>query len=209
MAKVKICGVVSIAQTKFLSNAGADWIGLNLVLNSPRQISERDLELFSRLADPTPTVAIVADPCDGLIHVISDTGIAAIQLHGAETPDRVAEVKALSGLEVWKAIGVSEAADLEAAAEYSAADRLLIDAKPPKGATRSGGHGAPFDWTVLEGWTSPKPWILAGGLTPDNVAEAIRLTRADAVDVASGVEGALGLKDKALVEAFIAAAKAA
>jgi phosphoribosylanthranilate isomerase len=130
-----------------------------------------------------------------------------LQLHGTETPGRVAELKALTGAEVWKALGVREAADLAHAARFTAADRLLIDAKPPEGTAIAGGHGAAFDWTLLKGWTPPRPWLLAGGLTPENVAAAILETGAGAVDVSSGVERSRGLKDKDLVRAFLRAAK--
>ena len=109
--------------------------------------------------------------------------------------------------EIWKAVGIADADDLAQAEAFTRADRLLIDAKPPKDADRTGGHGLPFDWNLLKGWQVPGPWILAGGLTPENVADAVRLTGAMAVDVSSGVERSRGLKDRRLVTAFLDAAK--
>ena len=142
-----------------------------------------------------------------LIDRVTATGIRVLQLHGRETPERVAEIRTRTGCEVWKAFGVETAGDLTGAGAFSAADRLLIDAKPPKDADRTGGHGQAFDWSILKDWTAPKPWILAGGLTPENVAGAIAATGAPAVDVSSGVERLRGLKDKELVRAFLRAAK--
>ncbi|MDX1293904.1 MAG: phosphoribosylanthranilate isomerase, partial [Hyphomonas sp.] len=152
-------------------------------------------------------VALLVDPDDAQIDRIVALGFPVLQLHGSETPDRVAAIKARTGMEVWKAIGVAEADDLMRAATFEAADRLLIDARPPRDADRAGGHGLPFDWTLLEGWTAPRPWLLAGGLTPENVADAIRRTGAPGVDVSSGVERLRGLKDRERVSAFINAAR--
>ena len=134
-------------------------------------------------------------------------GFPILQLHGSESPERVAEVKARTRLEIWKAVGIDDSDDLKRAEAYTAADRLLVDAKPPKGADRTGGHGLSFDWNLLKGWQRPAPWILAGGLTPDNVSDAVRLTGAPAVDVSSGVERVRGLKDRVLVKTFIDASK--
>ena len=131
-----------------------------------------------------------------------------LQLHGNETPEEVRRLRGAvkQDVEIWKAMAVTSADDLSRAAEYEAADRILLDAKPPKGATRTGGFGAPFDWSILESWRAPKPWILSGGLTPDTVAKAIAQTGAAAVDVSSGVESAPGVKDPARIRAFIEAA---
>ena len=132
-----------------------------------------------------------------------------LQLHGQETPDRVAEVRARYGLPVMKAVGVADEGDLPALAEHArAADQLLVDAKPPRGAELPGGNGLAFDWRLIAGRRWPVPWMLAGGLKPANVAEAIRLTGARQVDVSSGVETTPGVKNTTLIEEFIRAAQA-
>jgi len=132
-----------------------------------------------------------------------------LQLHGRETPDRVAEIKARYGLPVMKAIGIAGEADLGQIDRYATvADQLLIDAKPPKGAERPGGNAAAFDWSLIEGREWPLPWLLAGGLTPDTVGDAVTRTGARQVDVSSGVEIAPGQKDADRIRAFIAAARA-
>lgn len=160
------------------------------------------------LGEATP-VALLADPDNAAIDEITALGFAIIQLHGAETPDRVREVKRRTGGKVWKALGIAAQADLDDASAYqSIADRLLLDAKPPEGADIAGGHGTAFDWSLLRDWSSDTPWMLAGGLTPTNVASAIAATGARAVDVSSGVERARGLKSAQLIRDFIEAAKA-
>ena len=133
-----------------------------------------------------------------------------LQLHGKETPERVAEIRRRFGLPVMKALGVSEAADLAAIDRYAGAvDRVLLDAKPPKGATRPGGNAKAFDWRILAGAAIATPWMLSGGLDPDNVNEAIAITGATAIDVSSGVESAPGVKDRGLIADFIRRARAA
>jgi len=207
MTLVKICGLKDPDLVRFCAAEGADWVGFVFAEASPRYVTpEAARTLLLQIGRSTP-VALVTDPDDKLLASVIDLRVPVIQLHGNETPERVAEIKVATGCEVWKAIGVAEAADLDQAGDYAAADRLLIDAKPPKDADRSGGHGLPFDWTILRGWESPKPWILAGGLTPENVAGAIAATGAPAVDVSSGVERLRGLKDRELVRAFLRAAK--
>jgi phosphoribosylanthranilate isomerase len=132
-----------------------------------------------------------------------------LQLHGSESPERVTEVRDRFGLPVMKAVGIATADDLPKLADYGrVADQLLVDAKAPKGSVIPGGNGLPFDWRLVAGRRWPVPWMLAGGLTPGNVAEAVRLTGAVQVDVASGVETAAGVKDAALIRAFIVAAGA-
>ncbi|HPF24411.1 MAG TPA: phosphoribosylanthranilate isomerase [Hyphomonas sp.] len=207
MTLVKICGLKDPDLVRFCAAEGADWVGFVFAEASPRYVTpEAARTLLLQIGRSTP-VALMTDPDDKLLASVIDLRVPVIQLHGNETPERVAEIKAMTGCEVWKAIGVAEAADLDRAGDYTAADRLLIDAKPPKDADRAGGHGLPFDWTILRGWESPKPWILAGGLTPENVAGAIAATGAPAVDVSSGVERLRGLKDRELVRAFLRAAK--
>jgi phosphoribosylanthranilate isomerase len=149
------------------------------------------------------------DPTDaGLDAILSEVPIDMLQLHGHETPARVTDVRARYGLPVMKALGVADAADLAQIDTYGAvADQLLIDAKPPRGADLPGGNGLSFDWRLIAGRDWPRPWMLAGGLTPDNVAQAIALTGAQQVDVSSGVEAAPGQKDPARIAAFIAQAR--
>ena len=208
MTQVKICGLTDPDLVRFAAQKGADWIGFVFVEASPRHVTEAAAATLLMQAGRAVPVALLVEPDDAQIQRIVALGIRTLQLHGSETPERVAAIKAVTGAEVWKALGVATPEDLERAALYTAADRLLIDAKPPHGADRTGGHGLAFDWTLLEGWKAPKPWLLAGGLTAENVAEAIRLTGAPGVDVSSGVERLKGLKDRALVQAFIEAAKA-
>lgn len=209
MTLVKICGLKDPDLVRLCAAEGADWIGFTFVEASPRYVTPEAAETLLMSVGRAKPVALLADAEDGLIARVVATGIRILQLHGAETPARVAEVKAKTGCEVWKAVGVATREDLAGAEAYAAADRLLVDAKPPRGADRTGGHGNAFDWSILEGWQPPKPWILAGGLNPENVADAIAATGAPAVDVSSGVEKLRGLKDRELVRAFLRAAKAA
>lgn len=207
--QVKICGIRTHDALHAAVSAGADWIGFNFVPASPRAVTIGEADLLLAETGFATGVALVADADNDLIDAIRFTGFPIIQLHGSETPERVAQIKARTDCKIWKAIGVSAHEDLHMAGAFDAADRLLIDARPPQGAAMKGGHGSAFDWSILDGWDAPKPWILAGGLTPSNIAQAIRVTSARAVDVSSGVERARGVKDGALVEAFIRAVKEA
>ncbi len=207
MAHVKICGLTDPDIVAFAASAGADWIGFMFPAASPRCISLDQAARLMGLTGTAKPVAVLADPDDAEVMAVAELGFAVLQLHGQETPARLATIKRMTGCEVWKAIGVAAQGDLAQAEDYACADRLLIDAKPPEGAPRTGGHGRAIDWRVLAGWRPPKPWLLAGGLTPDNVAEAIRLTGAPAVDVSSGVERAPRIKDAELIGAFVRAAK--
>lgn len=207
MTLTKICGLTDPDLVAFAAREGADWIGLNFIAQSPRYVTPEAAETLLLSVGRAIPVALLADPDDAAVTRIAALGFPVIQLHGQETPERLDRVRAMTGREVWKAIGVRTHADLEAAAAFTSAGRLLIDAKAPEGSGQGGGHGATFDWTILDGWAAPKPWLLAGGLTPENVAEAIRGTGAPAVDVSSGVERVRGLKDRELVRAFLRAAK--
>ena len=165
------------------------------------------------VADVPPGVARVGlfvDPTDDLLRdTLTVAPLDIVQLHGTEMQSRVAEIKALTGLPVMKAVGIATPTDLDALWDYGlVADMLLVDAKAPEGAVLPGGNGLRFDWRLLAGRRMLKPWLLAGGLTPDNVAEAIRLTGATGVDVSSGVETAPGVKDADLIRTFIRAAGA-
>ncbi|KGM49436.1 phosphoribosylanthranilate isomerase [Pseudooceanicola atlanticus] len=208
--RVKICGLSRPEDVTAAARAGAVYGGFVFFPKSPRAVSA---DVAQTLAVDAPVglakVALVVDADDALIdEITTKVPLDMLQLHGKESPERVAELRARTGLPVMKAIGVSGEDDLPAIDVYSqVADQLLIDAKPPKDAVLPGGNGLSFDWRLLQGrkyWT--KPWMLAGGLTPENVAEAVRLTGARQVDVSSGVESAPGVKDAAKIDAFVAAA---
>jgi len=210
--RVKISGLRTAADVAAAASAGATYMGFVFFPKSPRNISIEDA---AALAVEVPIgvakVALVVNADDALLDTITAAvPLDMLQLHGSETPERVAEVKARYGLPVMKAVGIADASDVPAIDDYAAvADQLLIDAKPPKDAALPGGNGLAFDWTLLADrkyWTVP--WMLAGGLTPDNVAEAALRTGASQVDVSSGVEGAVGVKDAGLIASFVAAAKA-
>jgi phosphoribosylanthranilate isomerase len=207
--KVKICGVRTLAIVEAAANAGADFIGLVFYPKSPRHVG---FDEARALADATRgrlgSVAVLVDPDDALIdRLAASVRPSLLQLHGRETPARIAAIKARSGLPVMKAIPVADALDVAEADRYGGiADTILFDAKASPEAPLPGGNGVPFDWRVLQGTASP--FALSGGLTPENVGEAIRLTGASLVDVSSGVERAPGVKDARLVEAFVRAAKA-
>ncbi|MEL7452162.1 MAG: phosphoribosylanthranilate isomerase [Pseudomonadota bacterium] len=209
MVRVKICGLSEPDTVQAAARAGADWIGFTFVEASPRYVTvAAAASLLLHVGDAVP-VALLVDPSDADVDAVIGLGIRTLQLHGGEPPDRVDAIKARTGAEVWKALGVAGPEDLAVAETYGRADRILLDAKPPADAGRTGGHGDVFDWSVLVGWEPPGPWMLAGGLTPENVRAAIAQTRAPAVDVSSGVERHRGIKSAALIKEFIAAAKAA
>ena len=206
--RVKICGVRDAEMVTAALEAGASYLGFVFFAKSPRSLSIGEARQLAPHAEGTTRVALVVNADDDLIGQIAASPIDMIQLHGTETPERVAEVKRLSGLPVMKAIGVADKDDLAAIDRYEdVADQLLIDAKPPKNGELPGGNGLAFDWRLVEGRTWSRPWMLAGGLTPDNVTEAVRLTGATQVDVSSGVESAPGVKDAALIRRFIEAAR--
>ncbi|WP_084396387.1 phosphoribosylanthranilate isomerase [Henriciella aquimarina] len=208
MAKVKICGLRDETMLRVASDAGADWVGFVFFQKSVRAVTA-EMVCDLPLKDCCPAVALLVNADDRLVDAVLETGISILQLHGQESPARVAELKTRTGAEIWKAHGIRHFDDLRALNEYEAADKFLLDAKPPKGSRVPGGHGNVFDWSVLSGWKPAKPWILSGGLTPENVGDAISATGAAAVDVSSGVERERGVKDETLIRSFIAAAKAA
>ncbi len=208
--EVKICGVRTPDSLDAVVAAGADFAGLVYFAKSPRHLTLGQARGLAEAArGRVRTVAVVVDPDDALIEAITaDVRVDALQLHGRESPERVAAIKARTGLSLFKAVAVSEPADLAAAAHYAGvADRILFDAKAPKNADLPGGNGIPFDWQLLK--AALPPFALSGGLTPGNVAEAIRLTGASLVDVSSGVETAPGEKDAALIAQFVRAARSA
>jgi phosphoribosylanthranilate isomerase len=205
--KVKICGVRTPAIIETAAAEGADYVGLVLFERSPRHVEVEEARVLAAVArGKIGTVAVLVDPDDALIDATAErVRPDLIQLHGAETPERVTEIKARTGLPIMKAIPVAEGADVGRAEAYAGvADVILFDAKAAPDATRPGGFGERFDWTLLR--AAKAPFALSGGLTPDNVREAVSLTGASLVDVSSGVETA-GVKDAGLVRDFIRAAK--
>jgi phosphoribosylanthranilate isomerase len=209
--RVKICGLREQAHVAAAVEGGAAYVGFVFFPKSPRFV---DLVTARALAVEVPPgvakVALTVDADDAALGALTDAvPLDMLQLQGSETPERVAEVRARFGLPVMKAMGVAVAADLDALDAYAAvADQILLDAKAPKGAARPGGNGVPFDWRLIAGRRFAKPWMLAGGLTATNVAEAVRLTGARQVDVSSALETAPGVKDPALIRAFLSAARA-
>jgi phosphoribosylanthranilate isomerase len=215
MITVKICGITSESDLDLAIAAGADIVGFVVVETSPRFVPFETAQALIRRAAEQGVEAWVVAQADNpwLDRLFEETPeIGAVQLHGKETPGQVAAfAKRHPMVPVIKAMGVAGKRDLEEAESFEAADAFLFDAKPPKGAAREGGHGKSFDWSILKGFRvqDHEDWTLSGGLTPENVAEAIRQSGAHAVDVSSGVEAKPGVKDAAKVRAFIAAAKAA
>lgn len=208
--RVKICGLTSPADVAATVAAGAAYAGFNFFRRSPRHVTtEQARALALEAPDGLCKVALVVDADDATLDaIVAEVPLDMIQLHGHETPARVAEVKARYGLPVMKVIGVAEEADLAGLLDYQlVADQILVDAKAPKGAMLPGGNGLTFDWRLLVGRKWLKPWMLAGGLTPENVGQAIQRTGARQVDVASGVESAPGVKDAARIAAFVEAAQ--
>ena len=207
---VKICGLKTLADMDAVAAAGAAFAGLNFFPKSPRYVTLDQARLLALAAPPgLAKVALTVDADDATLDAITeDMPLDMLQLHGRESPDRVAQIRARYGLPVMKVVGVADEGDLAALFDYSTiADQIMIDAKPPKGAVLPGGNGVAFDWRLVAGRRWLRPWMLAGGLTPDNVAEAIRLTGARQVDVSSGVESAPGVKDAARIAAFVAATR--
>ena len=203
--RFKVCGLTTEAQVEAAAEAGAGYVGLVFFPRSPRAVTTgRARELAWAAPVGVAKVGLFVDATDEeLGEAIDRVPLDMVQLHGREEPERVAEVRARWGLPVMKAVGIASPADLERAKAYEGvADQLLLDAKAPAGAALPGGNGAAFDWGLLGGFATKVPWMLAGGLMPFNVAEAVRVTGARQVDVSSGVESAPGVKDAGLVRAF-------
>jgi phosphoribosylanthranilate isomerase len=206
---MKFCGLTRPGDVSAAVEVGAAYMGLVFFEKSPRYVSFETARELALLAPPgLAKVALTVDADDEMLDALIGTvPLDILQLHGGESPERVAEVRTRTGLPVMKALGIAGAEDLVQIDAYSeVADQLLIDAKPPKDATLPGGNGLSFDWRLLAGrkyWT--KPWMLAGGLTPGNVADAVRLTGARQVDLSSGIESAPGVKDAVKMRAFAAA----
>ncbi len=206
--RIKICGLTKSGDISAAVRAGASYVGFVFFPKSPRHLAVQDAAI---LAASVPMgickVALTVNADNAALdHLIDAVPLDMLQLHGSESPERVAEVQDRYGLPVMKAVGVADEGDLPVLGEYlRVADQVLVDAKPPVGARLPGGNGLAFDWRLISGRRWPVPWMLAGGLTPDNVAEAIRLTGASQVDVSSGVDRAPGIKDAARIQAFCTA----
>lgn len=209
---IKICGVKTPDAVTAAANAGATHIGFNFVKASKRYIAPNKAVILTTVAPASlKRVALFSDPLD---HDIADAIDAIqpqiLQLHGRETPDRIRFIKKRFGLPIMKAIHVETAEDLSALDAFApVADEILFDALAPQGEKTTGGHGKPFDWNLLKGVQLAKPWMVSGGLSATNVADAIRITGTRGVDVSSGVESAPGVKDALLIKRFISAARAA
>ncbi len=212
--RVKICGIRTTAVLEAAVAGGADDIGLVFFPRSPRNVSVDEAAAVAAAAPRRITVVgLFVDPTDeALDRVLAAARLDLLQLHGSESPERVAAIGQRTGKRTMKAIKVAEPADIDAARSYcGAADRLLFDAKAPstEGRFMPGGNALTFDWRMLAGRSWPCPWMLSGGLTPETVAAAIRTSGAPGVDVSSGVETAPGVKDASRIAAFIAAAAGA
>ena len=208
---VKICGLSTPDTLDAALDAGADMVGFVFFPASPRHIDLTQARVLGAQVEGRALKAALTVDADDedFENIIETLGPDILQLHGHETIARVRDIKKRFGLQVMKALPVGTAGDLASVPGYAeVADRILFDAKPPKDATRPGGLGTPFDWTLLEGLPPKLTFMLSGGVHAGNLAEALRITRANGVDVSSGVETAPGVKDEALIRAFIAAARA-
>ena len=208
---VKICGIKTHDILDATIRAGADMVGFVHFQRSPRHVSIEELAgLISAARGRVESCVLLVNPDNSCVAEVAALGPDWIQLHGPETPHRVAAIRAEAGVEIIKALPIGAPEDVANVAAFSAvADRILLDAKPPKDAERPGGLGTRFDWSLLESLDPSIPFMLSGGLTPDNVAEAIKTRDPFGVDASSGLESAPGVKDKRLIEAFIRNARAA
>lgn len=210
--RVKICGLRRPEDVAAATAAGAAYVGFVFFPPSPRSVAPDQARALALATAPgVAKVGLTVDATDAALEaLLAEVPLDILQLHGRESPERVAELRARFGLPVMKAVGVASAVDLPALDLYGrVADMLLVDAKPPPGAVLPGGNGLAFDWRLIAGRRWPVPWMLAGGLTPANVAAAVALTGARQVDVSSGVEAAPGVKDPARIGAFLEAASEA
>lgn len=209
---IKICGLKTDEAVAAALAGGASHVGFIFFAKSPRNVSVEEAARLRQAATGRATaVAVTVDADDATLdEIVSTMKPDMLQLHGSETPERVAAIKARYGLPVMKAFAIREAADLEKIAPYrGVADRFLFDAKPPKGAELPGGNGVPFDWRLLAALDAGIDYMLSGGLNAGNIAEALRLTRAPGIDISSGVETAPGVKDAGLIKAFFEAVREA
>ncbi len=204
--RVKICGINSADALGAAVDAGADYVGFVFFPPSPRAVTPAQAAALSERRPGGPArVGLFVDPTeDDIAAALAAMKLDVLQVYGA--PGRAAAFRTRFGIATWTAVGIAGVSDLPSAA--AGVDGLLIEAKAPPDAVLPGGNAQVFDWSILHGWTAPAPWMLAGGLTPDNVADAVRISGAPAVDVSSGVERSRGVKDTALVQAFVRNARA-
>jgi phosphoribosylanthranilate isomerase len=204
---IKICGLNDPEGFDAAVAHGADWIGFNFFPPSPRFVTPGQAAVLSARASGGPLrVGLFVDPTDAAVaDTLTEIRLDVLQIYASA--ERASEIRRHFGRDVWHAVGIASAADLPHAA--NGFDGFIIESKAPRGATRPGGNGLAIDWALTAGWAAPRPWLLAGGLTPANVVEAIRASGATAVDVSSGVERAPGIKDPERIRAFIQAARAA
>lgn len=210
--QVKICGICTPESAATAAKAGADYLGFMFFEPSPRNLTNAEaIQLGSELPDGPARVGVFVDPSNKEVEAaIKALDLNWLQLHGSETPKRIDDIKTHFSLPVIKAVGVKSVIDLEATVPYHAvADMMLFDAKPPKGAVLPGGNAISFPWEILNHGPSPKKWLLAGGLTPENAPDAVKVSRAKILDVSSGVESSPGIKSNSKIEAFLRAAKTA
>jgi phosphoribosylanthranilate isomerase len=208
---IKICGIKTPELLEATIAAGADMVGFMHFQRSPRHVTIEEVgDLISLARGRIQTCVVLVNPDNSCVAEVAALGPDWIQLHGPETPHRVEAIRAEAGVEIMKAMPIGSAEDVAHVADFAeVADRILLDAKPPKGADRPGGLGDTFDWGLLKALDPSIPFMLSGGLTPQTVADAVRTLRPFGVDVSSGVESAPGVKDKRLIEAFIRNARAA
>ncbi|GAB4229261.1 MAG: phosphoribosylanthranilate isomerase [Kiloniellaceae bacterium] len=209
---VKICGISTPEAMTVAVEGGAAFVGLVFYPPSPRAVAPAEAAPLAALVpEGVVKTGLLVDADDGTIaEILKAVPLDLLQLHGSESPERITEIKDRFGLPVMKAVKLRQPGDLEAVEPYlAAADRLLFDAKPPEDMENAlpGGNALSFDWTILAGTHWPLPWMLAGGLTPENVARAVETTGAVAVDVSSGVEDAPGRKNPAKIKAFLEACR--
>lgn len=208
---IKICGIKTPDILEAAIEAGADMVGFMHFARSPRHVDIETLQtLISEARGRVETCVVLVNPDNSCVMEVAALSPDWIQLHGPETPHRVEAIRDEAGIAIMKAVSIGSAEDIATVPSFDAvADRIMLDAKAPKNAERPGGHGATFDWTLLKALEPGLEFILAGGLTPDTVADALRAVRPMGVDVSSGVERAPGIKDAALIRSFIAKARAA
>ena len=210
---VKICGITTHDAMAAARDNGVAFVGLVFYPRSPRYVAPKDAGALAAAKGAARAVAVTVDlPDTQLAAILDSVAVDVLQLHGGESPDRVADIRERFGVPVMKAVAVADRADIDRAHAHAAvADRLLFDAKPADGDPRAlpGGNARAFDWHLLAGETWPVPWLLSGGLNAGNVAEAVRTARAPGVDVSSGVESAPGVKDPTRIAEFLDACRAA
>ena len=202
---IKFCGLSRVEDVVAAADAGARYVGFVFFSKSPRNVTPDEARLLAvEVPVGVAKVALVVDADDAFLdEITSKVPLDILQLHGKESPERVAQIKARYGLPVMKAVGIADAEDLPQLDVYAqVADQILVDAKPPKTAKLPGGNGLAFDWRLIANRRWPVPWLLAGGLTPENVALAVQMTGARQVDLSSGVESSVGVKDAGLMRAF-------